>query len=193
MGSKTVIGITGGIASGKSTVTNYLITHGYDVVDADEIVHHAYEKESGCYKLIQEVFHSVNRHEIGQIVFHDASKRQLLESILHPYVYQVMEDHITKSSHQLVFLDVPLLFEAHFDKLCDKTICVYLDEDRQIERLMKRDHLSSDEAKNRIALQMPLAKKKAMATYTIDNSGYLEDLEGQILKILEDVNKDGTL
>ncbi len=58
---------------------------------------------------------------------------------------------------------------------------------------MKRDHLSSDEAKNRIALQMPLAKKKAMATYTIDNSGYLEDLEGQILKILEDVNKDGTL
>ncbi|WP_288156322.1 dephospho-CoA kinase [uncultured Sharpea sp.] len=164
MGSKTVIGITGGIASGKSTVTNYLITHGYDVVDADEIVHHAYEKESGCYKLIQEAFHSVNRHEIGQIVFHDASKRQLLESILHPYVYQVMEDHITKSSHH-----------------------------RQIERLMKRDHLSSDEAKNRIALQMPLAKKKAMATYTIDNSGYLEDLEGQILKILEDVNKDGTL
>ena len=174
MGSKTVIGITGGIASGKSTVTNYLITHGYDVVDADQIVHQAYEEGSGCYKLIQDTFHTINRHEIGQLVFHDASKRQLLESILHPYVYQVMEDHIKHSRHHLVFLDVPLLFETHFDQLCDKTICVYLDEDRQIERL-------------------PLVQKKALATYTIDNSGYLEDLEGQILKILEDVNKDGTL
>lgn len=193
MGSKTVIGITGGIASGKSTVTNYLITHGYDVVDADQIVHQAYEEGSSCYKLIQDTFHTINRHEIGQLVFHDASKRQLLESILHPYVYQVMEDHIKHSRHHLVFLDVPLLFETHFDQLCDKTICVYLDEDRQIERLMKRDHLSRDEAKNRIDLQMPLVQKKALATYTIDNSGYLEDLEGQILKILEDVNKDGTL
>lgn len=190
-----VIGLTGSIAVGKSTVTNYLLTHGYAVLDADEISRHALDQGTSCYKRVKVLFGctnhdgSIDRQALGAIVFHDAHKKQQLEDIIHPYVIEELQKGVKACQDHLIFLDIPLLFEAHLEYLCDKIMVVYVDEDTQRQRLMKRNHISSEEAILLMNQQISIEKKKDMGDFVIDNRQNFEDLYKDIervLKVLKD-------
>lgn len=186
-----VIGITGSIAVGKSTVTQYLKTHGYCVLDADEISHQALEKESHCYHKIVECFdclddnQNISRQKLGQIVFHDPQQKALLESIIHPYVQEMLKKGIEQCQEPLVFLDVPLLYETHMDTMCDDVMVVYVDEKTQLKRLMKRNQIDEKQARLLMSQQISIEKKKEMGDYIIDNRQNFEDLYAQIESVLE--------
>ncbi|MCD8027502.1 MAG: dephospho-CoA kinase [Erysipelotrichaceae bacterium] len=186
-----VIGITSSIAGGKSTVTNYLRKKGYTVLDADEISHHALDKGTRSYYQVMEMFkecvdenRNINRHKLGQIVFNDSRMKKQLEDIIHPYVSSTMKKQIQQSDEDVIFLDIPLLYEAHFEYLCDKIIVVYVDEDIQCERLMKRNHIDKQEAFHLMQQQMSIEEKKNKADYVLDNSLGFEDLYQNIERIL---------
>ncbi|WP_028044127.1 dephospho-CoA kinase [Candidatus Stoquefichus massiliensis] len=193
-----VIGITGSIAVGKSTVTQYLLTHGYCVEDADKISHQALNKGTSCYEKVIEKFDclnedgTINRQKLGQIVFHNKDKKQDLENIIHPYVIETMQKRIDQYQGKLIFLDIPLLFESHLEFMCDKIIVVYVDEQTQIQRLMKRNHITQDEAVHLMKQQISIEKKKILGDYIIDNRLNYEDLYKNIEKVLE-VLKDETI
>lgn len=186
-----VIGITGSIAVGKSTVTQYLKTHGYCVLDADEISHQALEKESYCYHKIVECFdclddnQNISRQKLGQIVFHDPQQKALLESIIHPYVQEMLKKGIEQCQEPLIFLDVPLLYETHMDTMCDDVMVVYVDEKTQLKRLMKRNQIDEKQARLLMSQQISIEKKKEMGDYIIDNRQNFEDLYIQIESVLE--------
>ena len=186
-----VIGITGSIAVGKSTVTQYLKTHGYCVLDADEISHQDLEKESHCYHKIVECFdclddnQNISRQKLGQIVFHDPQQKALLESIIHPYVQEMLKKGIEQCQEPLVFLDVPLLYETHMDTMCDDVMVVYVDEKTQLKRLMKRNQIDEKQARLLMSQQISIEKKKEMGDYIIDNRQNFEDLYVQIERVLE--------
>lgn len=193
-----VIGITGSIAVGKSTVTNYLLTHGYPVIDADQISHQALCQGTSCYEQVIKKFDclnedgTINRQQLGHIVFHDSHKKQQLEDIIHPYVIETMQKAIDEYQGKLIFLDIPLLYEVHLEAMCDKVVVVYVDEKTQMERLMKRNHIGESEALLLMNQQISIEKKKTMADYIIDNRLHYEDLYQNIESVLE-VLKDETI
>lgn len=192
-----IIGITGSIASGKSTVSNYLKEKGYEIIDADEIVKEEKAKDKQVYKALVEKFGQsildedleIDNNALEKIIFDDESTRKTINTIIHPVVYEVCEKRINSSNKAVVFLSVPLLYEAGFDKLCDDVICVNINEDIQIERLEKRNNLEYDEAKKRIISQMPLEEKCQKATFIIDNSGDLCYTIEQVEKILQKIGE----
>lgn len=186
-----VIGLTGSIAVGKSTVTQYLLTHGYQVVDADYLSHQALMKGTASYEQIKKTFDcldendDVDRKKLGQIVFQDQHKKQQLEAIIHPYVINQMQRSIQNCQKNLIFLDIPLLFEVHLESLCDKIIVVYVDEKTQSQRLMKRNHITLEEAQHLMKQQISIEKKKDMGDYIINNNQNFEDLYQDIERVIK--------
>jgi dephospho-CoA kinase len=185
-----VVGITGSIACGKSSVTQYLLTHGYTVLDADKITHSAYNIGTSSYNEVIKYFDCldngiINRKKLGAIVFNDPKKKKILENIVHPYVIEELKNGIKACHDDIMFLDIPLLYETHLEYLCDKIIVVYVDKDIQRERLMNRNHISKSEADLLISQQMSVDKKKELADYTINNNCYFEDLFYNIDKVIE--------
>lgn len=191
-----VIGITGSIAVGKSTVTRYLLTHGYQVMDADKISKEALNVGTSCYKRVVELFHcvsddfTIDRKELGRIVFSDQSKKKQLEDIIHPYVIETLKEGIQKCEDELIFLDIPLLFEAKLEYLCDKIIVVYVDEDTQMHRLMERNHIDSHAAMHLMSQQISIEEKKNLADYIVDNRCNHEDLYRNIERVLKEIKDD---
>lgn len=187
-----VIGLTGSIAVGKSTVTQYLLTHGYQVLDADEISHHALDQGTSCYDQVKGLFGcidekgNIDRKALGKIVFHDASLKKKLEDIIHPYVISELKKGIEICQDDVIFLDIPLLYEVHLEYLCDKIMVVYVDEETQIERLMRRNHISRCDALHLMGQQISIEKKKEMADFVIDNRNHYEDLYQEIERVLKD-------
>jgi|GEM_PF-160429 len=184
-----VIGLTGGIATGKSTVTSYLLEHGYTVLDADQFAHEAYD-DKDVLAAIEDRFGTSDRKALGAIVFADEAARRDLEAIIHPYVKVRTLDGIENAQTRLVFLDVPLLFESGFDQLCDTIVCVTCDPDIQLQRLMARNGLSEDEARKRVAAQMPLFEKAAKSDYVISNNDDIISLTTKVQEVLEDLEHD---
>ena len=188
-----VIGLTGSIAVGKSTVTRYLREHGFEVVDADEISRHALDIGKECYNKVVERFGCVkedggiDRQRLGQLVFSDPLKKKQLEDIIHPYVCQKIKEEIQASQEQYIFLDVPLLYEAGLDALCDSVIVVDLPLEKQIERLMERNHIEKQAALHLIQQQMSSEEKRKKADYIIDNSCDLHELYKNIDNVLKEV------
>lgn len=193
------VGLTGGIASGKSTVSSLLIKKGYTVIDADIEARLAVEKGEEAYQEILRHFGervllkdgSIDRAELGSIIFHNETERKALNSIVHPAVRKRMtalKERAISRKEQLIILDIPLLFESKLQYMCDKTILVYADEDIQLQRLMQRNQLSEKEAMARIQSQMPLKDKKALADAVIDNNGTIEETEKQLWGILKKWN-----
>lgn len=186
-----VIGLTGSIAVGKSTVSRYLITHGYQVLDADLISKEALNFGTSCYEKVKELFGCVkqdgliDRKKLGNIVFHDHQKKKELEDIIHPYVIEQMQKGIQECQDDLIFLDIPLLFEAHLEYLCDHVIVVYVDEKIQMQRLMNRNHISSSDALNLMSQQISIEKKKEMGNFIIDNRLNYQDLYIEIERVLK--------
>ncbi len=190
-----VIGITGGIATGKSTVTKILINFGYEVIDADKIAREVVEKGENAYNDIIKYFGSsilrkdgnIDRKKLGEIIFNDKKKREKLNIIVHPQVIKKIIEKINLYCHieKVVFVDIPLLIE-NIDYLnkCglyfDEIWLVYLNKEEQLKRLIKRDNLSIKEGEKRINVQMPIELKKKYATKIIDNSKEINNLEKQV-------------
>jgi dephospho-CoA kinase len=196
-GSKValIIGLTGGIASGKSTVAKMLLELGIPVIDADQIAREVVEVGEEAYLQIVKEFgeeilqedRTIDRGKLGSIVFHDKEKRQRLNSIVHPAVRKKMlmqKDQYIRSGENAIVLDIPLLFESNLTHLVDKIIVVYVDEHIQLQRLMARNGLSKEEAEARMKAQMPLIEKVSKADAVINNNGTIEETKQQLLNIL---------
>ena len=189
---RKVIGVTGGIASGKSNVISIIKRQGFKVIDCDLINHNLQKINMPIYNAIKEAFGSsyfldngeLDRKKLGELIFHNEKEKLKLNSISHPIIKEEVLKEINKADG-IVFVDVPLLYESKFDTLCDKVICVYLNRETQIERLMERDHIDYSYAKSKIASQMDLDQKRDLADYVIDSKGSFQETERQVLKILE--------
>lgn len=190
-----IIGLTGGIASGKSTVSEMLKTRGIPVIDADLIAREVVEVGKKAYTEIVNAFGkeilnedlTINRARLGSIVFQNEDKREKLNSIVHPEVRLEMkrrQKQLISEGAKAVVLDIPLLFESNLKHLVDKVIVVYTGEKNQLERLMKRNNFSKKEALSRINAQMPLKEKVKFADAVINNDGTLEETEQQLENIL---------
>jgi dephospho-CoA kinase len=190
-----IIGLTGGIASGKSTVARMLLDMNIPVIDADVEARKVVENGQKAYVRIIETFGSeiltaagdIDRVKLGSIVFHDEDKRHQLNAIVHPAVRESMNAEKAKYvilGNSVVVLDIPLLFESKLTHMVDKTILVYVDAEIQLNRLMSRNQLIESEAMARIKSQMPLIEKIKLADAVIDNNGTINDTETQLIKIL---------
>lgn len=195
-----IVGLTGGIASGKSTVSKLFKAHGIPIVDADVIARDVLKKGTGGWKKVLEAFGDdilqpngeVDRPKLGRIVFSDPDKRQLLNRLLAPYISSGILQEIVKlwlKGYKVIILDVPLLFEAKMDKWTKPIIVVWVDREKQLERLLARDRITDEEANNKINAQMPLDSKRSKADIVIDNTGSLEDLNVQFQNVLHMVNQ----
>lgn len=190
------IGITGSIACGKSTVSDYLITKGYTIIDADKLGHVALTSDDVKRKLAEkfgdEILENneISREKLGKLVFGNDDNLKILNSIIHPKIKELIlklqEEHKDKN---LVFLDIALLYEANFVDLVEKVAVVYVDEDVQLERLMTRNSLSKEEAIKRIESQMSPREKAALGDFVINNSYSKEDTFQQIDEILEKLKR----
>ena len=187
-----VIGITGGIGTGKSTVTEYLGKNGFFVIDSDRISHEITAKGSPLLTVIAEAFSpdvitadgELDRKRMSEIVFSDPEKRLLLQSIVTEKIISDSEDMIKalreENPDRLVFFDAPILFETRAHEIVDFSWVVTADEDVRIARVMARDGVTEDKVRARIASQMPEAEKIARADEVIDNSSDLESLYKKI-------------
>ncbi|KAI7792898.1 dephospho-CoA kinase domain-containing protein isoform X1 [Triplophysa rosa] len=190
-----LVGLTGGIASGKSTVSSQLKELGCPVIDADVVAQKVVEFQSPAYKLILQHFGrevllengEIDRKKLGQIIFSNPEKRRLLNSITHPLIHKEMFRQILLyfiKGYRYVILDVPLLFETRrLTRFLTHTVVVYCDPATQLSRLMQRDALSHEEAQQRIAAQMPLKEKRGLASHVMENSGSREDTHRQVLRL----------
>jgi len=190
-----VLGLTGSIASGKSTVSKMISEIGIPIVDADVIAKQVVEVGQVAYQKIIDTFGTeillengeINRPALGAIIFHDPGRREELNKIVHPEVRKVMLQQskvLLDEGHRIVILDIPLLFESKLTSLVEKTIVVYVDEENQIKRLMERNKLSEEDAMARITSQIPVSEKVKLADYVIDNNGTIEHTNKQVITLM---------
>lgn len=194
-----VIGLTGGIASGKSTVSKLLIANNIPVIDADKVVYELEAKGKPGLNALIKVFGQqiltpdgeLNRKKLGQLVFNDSDKMSKLNQVMQPLIWDEIWQRVTKLRHNgvpYVVLDVPLLFEAGYAKKCDLVIVVNVDLEKQLQRLQKRNSYSKVEARHRIEAQMPLDDKCRQADLVIDNNGSLAELTDQVGDLIKQLN-----
>lgn len=189
---KRIIGITGGISSGKSNICNELIKMNYQVIDSDKINHELSQKNKPVYDAIIQTFGTeyldqdgnIDRKKLAFLVFNNSAAKLVLERATHPIIVSEIKKQISSSSDKMIFIDIPLLFEAKLGFLCDKIICVYVDKETQIKRLIERDHIDYEYALSKINSQMSLEEKKRLSDYTIDTSGSFSETKEKLIDIL---------
>ncbi|HDZ7689120.1 TPA: dephospho-CoA kinase [Staphylococcus aureus] len=191
-----VIGLTGGIASGKSTVSELLSVFGFKVVDADKAAREAVKKGSKGLAQVREVFGDeaidengeMNRRYMGDLVFNHPEKRLELNAIIHPILRDIMEEEKQEYLKQgyNVIMDIPLLFENELENTVDEVWVVYTSESIQMDRLMQRNNLSLEDAKARVYSQISIDKKSRMADHVIDNLGDKLELKQNLERLLEE-------
>ncbi|WP_435921773.1 dephospho-CoA kinase [Paenibacillus sp. DYY-L-2] len=186
------IGLTGGIATGKSTVSQMLVKRGAALIDADVIAREIMEPGHPVLAKVAEHFGQtvllpdgqLNRKKLGAIVFSDPGERKALEAITHPAIRQEMKRRMSEleaaNPHRLVVADIPLLYESGLEVLYDEIMVVYVPRNLQLKRLMERDDLSLEEAEARLRAQMDIEMKREKADILIDNSLGREETELQI-------------
>lgn len=191
-----ILGLTGGIASGKSTVSAYLAQNGALIIDADLIARQVVAKKSSGLKQIVAKFGEeiltasgeLDRKKLGKLVFSNKDLLKTLTDITGPLIRAEILREIQsakKAQVKLVVLDIPLLFETGYQTLCDKVMVVTIPSKLQLERVMKRDNLSAAEARKRIANQLPASKRNELADVLIDNSKSVAETYQQVLKWLK--------
>ena len=193
------VGLTGGIASGKSTVSKIFASFGAKVLDADEVAREVLLPGQPAWTRLRQVFGeeffhpdgTVKRKQLRKLVFADPEKRSQLNAIVHPEVMREINrrSEILSSSAQngVLLVDVPLLLEVGVANRFDKVVVVYVSESVQINRLQQRDGISEEEAKQALKVQMALSKKVEQADYLIDNSGTLEETLAQVEKVWDEL------
>ena len=190
-----IIGITGGIASGKSTVTNFLREQGFQVVDADAVVHQLQKPGGRLFQALVQHFGQeiilengeLNRPLLASLIFSNPEEREWSKQIQGEIIREelaTLRDQLAQTE-SIFFMDIPLLFEQDYSAWFDETWLVYVEPDVQMERLMKRDQLSKDLAISRLSAQWPLEEKKGLASQVIDNNGNQDLLLTQVSILLE--------
>ena len=190
-----IIGITGGIASGKSTVTNFLRQKGFEVVDADALVHQLQKPGGRLYQILVAHFGEkvlledgeLNRSLLASLIFSNYEEREWSKQTQGQIIREelgFLRDKLAQTEN-IFFMDIPLLFEQDYASWFDETWLVYVRRDTQLDRLMNRDQLSKESAETRLASQWPLEEKKKFATYILDNNGSREQLLSQVVTLLE--------
>lgn len=191
-----IIGLTGGIASGKSVVSQQLEQLGMRTIDADEISHEILARDEGVKQAVVDAFGTevltrdglTDRKKLGKIVFQNPDHRKTLERIMHPPIGAELWKKAREGMDDVV-LEAPLLIETGGHERVDLVVVVYATREHQIQRIMKRDGISKEEATERIDAQLPLARKVSYADYLINNCGSLEDTESQVFRFYHVVSK----
>jgi dephospho-CoA kinase len=190
-----VVGLTGGIASGKSTVSRMFVDEGVPVICADELARDAVRPGSAALEEIRRTFGeqvlaedgSLDRAAMARLVFQDKARRKLLESIIHPRVAEEQQKKLQRleyEGHRMAIIDVPLLYESGWEKAFDLVIVVYVPRDIQEQRLMERDGISLEDARARLNAQMAIPEKKKRADRVIDNTRNKAHTLAQVKEIL---------
>lgn len=190
-----IVGLTGGIASGKTTVSNFFKSKGFLVFDADKIAKDISEQAKVIDEIVlyfgEDVLNSdskVDRKKLKDIVFKDKRKLEKLNNIIHPRVYKYFQNIKNENnSKEILIFDVPLLYESGIDKLCDKVILVVASENIKMERIMKRDGIDEELAKKIISSQMSDEEKIKKADIVIENNGSIEELIKKIERLCENL------
>jgi dephospho-CoA kinase len=196
-----ILGLTGGIATGKSTVASMLRERNIPVIDADQIARQVVEPGKPAYRAIVEHFGkqillpdgTLDRKKLGEIIFSNEAERQVLNSIVHPEVRKMMREQAEqaiRAGEPIIVMDIPLLFESKLRHMVDKVVVVYVPFDVQVRRLMERDDSSEEQALKRIRAQMPIEDKREMADYVIDNQGSREETERQVEQLLAKIKAE---
>ncbi len=191
------LAITGGIASGKTTADNYFKELGLPVIDSDEIAHNLLKRNTEVTKQICQLFGQscilpsgdVNRKELGRLVFNDSEKLKLLNQITHPAIFAEIKRKKAAIKSRICVVDIPLLFESKQQKYYDASLLIYVPEQVQLERLMRRDNLDREHAMAKIKSQMSTNMKLKLATYSVANTGTIEVLQDKLNKILQEVKE----
>jgi len=188
-----LIGLTGGVGSGKSTVAEMFRELGAEVLDADKAAHAAYEPGSPGFDAVVKEFGQgyvrdgrIDRQKLGQLVFNDPDARQRLNAIVHPLVREWMVERTAEAARRgvpIVIQDVPLLFENSLEHLFNSIVLVYAPEEVQLERLIKGRGVDAARARAMIAAQMSIEKKRELAHHVIDNSGTVEQTRAQVEEV----------
>jgi dephospho-CoA kinase len=196
-----IIGLTGGIVSGKSTVARMFKDLGAKIVDADKLGHKVILPQGAAWKRIIKIFgkdilqkdQTINREKLGKIVFANQNLLKKLNKITHPEIIKLIKKKISlakdnsKEEKKILIIDAALIYETKIDRLMDKIIVVYLDEEEQLKRLIKRNNLSEKEALQKIKSQIPLKEKIEIADYVIDNSNSLDKTKEQVETIWQEI------
>ena len=193
-----ILGVTGGIASGKSTVSGYLKSKNLPIVDADAISHKITGKNSVGAKAIKKAFGEeffvcgrLDRQKLGQFCFGNKERTRQLNSILHPLIIEEIDRELNllqQKNCPIIILDVPLLFESGLDKKCNKTLCVICEKETRVSRAMARSKISRLEVLARIENQMSDQERSSKSDFVIDNNGTIDETVKQIDKVLEELN-----
>jgi len=199
-----IIGLTGGIVSGKTTVAKMFKDLGAKIIDADKLGHSVIRPHKTAWikiiklfgeEVLKEDLLNIDRKKLGKIVFNDQRLLRKLNEITHPEIIKVIKreiDLVKNSTYKdekkrILIIDAALIYETKIDRLMDKIIVVYIDEDEQIKRLIKRDNFPYDEALQRIKSQIPIKQKVEMADYVIDNNNSLDKTREQVKKIWQNL------
>ena len=196
-----IVGLTGGISSGKSTVSSYFKQLEIPVIDADEVARKVVEPNSQGAIEIKKAFGSdvfeedgsLNRQKLGALIFSNAENRQKLDDLLQPLIKIMILDEIEEyrqKGENMIVLDLPLLFEKHYEKLCEEIIVVYIPKELQLERLMRRNQYTKQEALSRIDSQLSIEEKRKRATVLLDNQGTIQQLYQQVEQWLVETKND---
>lgn len=192
-----IIGLTGSIASGKSTVSQMLKESGYPIVDADLVARQVVEPGSETLEKIKGAFGedvilpdgSLDRKKVGDLIFTDPASRKRLNDIIHPAIRNEMlrqRAAYMADGQKVVIMDIPLLFESKLQHFADKILVVSVTEENQLKRLMERNELAEGEALARISSQLPMSVKEEGADAVIYNNGTIEETKWQLNRILEE-------
>ena len=189
-----IIGLTGGIASGKSTVSKYLAEKGFEVYDADKIAKDISEKKSVQEEIILtfgdkilDENKNVDRKKLKEIVFEDKEKLEKLNGIIHPKVIDFYKELKEKNTDEIIIFDVPLLFESGIDKFCDKILVVISDYEIQLNRIVERDKIDRELAEKIIKSQLSNEERIKKADVVIENNSNLEDLFEKVERFCETI------
>lgn len=199
-----VIGLTGGVGTGKSTVSRILRERGYEVIDLDVISHKVIRFPQVVEKIVEnfgrEVLEEdnsenyvISREKLGKIIFRNKEKRLVLNSIMHPEILTAMRGKIlehkleNKTKNKIIFVEIQLLFEVQWEKEFDYILLISASTDMQIRRILNRDNRTYEEALNIINSQMPLDEKRKRSNFVIENNGSIQDLERKVDEFLKEI------
>ena len=190
MVQKLIVGLTGGFGVGKSSVAQRFKNMGAEIIDADDIAHAAMKKGSPVFDAVIELFpealhpggKKMDREALAEIVFADPKKRKELEAIIHPYVYKKIKEEIEESDRRVILVEVPLLFEAGFETLCDKVVVVTCNSTVKMKRL-KNKRFTEQEVRARERAQMAEALKAQKGNFIIDNSKSIYQTQREIERL----------
>ncbi|PRX32647.1 dephospho-CoA kinase [Orenia metallireducens] len=192
------VGLTGGIASGKSTVSKYLKELGALIIDADKIAHSLMKPEKKLWQRVVEEFgekilldnNTIDRKKLGEIIFNNSKAKARLDEITHPIIIAKIEEEMEQLSQEndILIVDVPLLIEADMIDLFDEIWLVYVDQNVQVQRLMDRDKIDYQKAISKINSQMPLEEKKRYADRIISNNGTEEELKAEVMRVWQKIS-----